>query len=83
MVRLAFRPAVLSAVAASALCFALLMDVSAQSSDSSHASVPDFSGYWARKMPLPSTFLIPLEESLPGTSLGPTRPLAGRVALGR
>ena len=66
MVRLAFRPAVLSAVAASALCFALVTDVSAQSSDSSHASAPDFSGYWTRARPLPSTFLLPLDESLPG-----------------
>ncbi len=66
MLRLAVRPAVVCPVAASALCFAFITDVSAQSSDNSHASVPDFSGYWTRARPLPSTFLLPLDENLPG-----------------
>jgi hypothetical protein len=36
----------------------------AQSSDSE--ATPDFSGYWQRARPLPSTFLRPEDETLPG-----------------
>ena len=79
MLRLAFRPAVICAVAASALCFVLAPDVSAQSSDSSHASVPDLSGYWTRARPLPSTFLLPLDESLPGPIWDPQDHAPGGV----
>ena len=56
----------LGAVASAALCLGFASDAAAQPSESGHASVPDFSGYWTRARPLPSTFLLPLDESLPG-----------------
>jgi hypothetical protein len=79
MLRLTFRSAALGAVGASALCFALVTDATAQSSDSSHASVPDFSGFWSRARPLPSTFLLPLDENLPGPVWDPQDHAPGGV----
>ena len=72
-------PAVLGAVVALALFPSFIIDGVAQPSDSSRALAPDFSGYWSRARPLPSTFLLPLDESVPGPVWDPQDHAPGGV----
>lgn len=70
------------AAAALALCFAIAGSTSravAQTADSEAAAIPDFSGYWQRARPLPSTFLRPVDESLPGPVWDPQDHTEGGV----
>ena len=71
--------AALGSVASIALCSVLAAGAFAQAPDSRHASVPDFSGYWTRARPLPSTFLLPLDENLPGPVWDPQDHTPGGV----
>jgi hypothetical protein len=61
------RAGALCGASACAAAFAFgLATASAQTSESGHSNVPDFFGYWERTRPLPSTFLLPEDETLPG-----------------
>jgi hypothetical protein len=66
MKRSLFSSAARGVVAALVLCLAQNAGAAAQTTHPEDASIPDFSGYWARSRPLPSTFLLPEDENLPG-----------------